>query len=308
MAHIRFITCQSLDGYFFDARQPALTIDDMILHDELVSRGHSVTPLVWSSDEANDPTGDLLLVRSPWDYFERPEEFKVWLLKMQGQNKPLFNRAEDILWNLKKNYLSEFEQAGIAIVPTLFLAKGEHLSGDFFAEIGVQDLVLKPQEGANAFLTERLCHLSSQDALAKINQALKERDFMLQPFLPQIIDEGEWSLVYFNGKYSHGFLKSPKKGDFRVQEEHGGSLYTLEVGENLIFAADKVMGMLNQAPLYARVDGVVVDGKFLLMELEMFEPELYFRVSDSAAPNMADAIEDLLVKAATNTNTSIQSK
>ena len=295
MAHIRFITCASLDGYFFDKRQPNLTIDDMILYDELLKRGHTVTPLVWDSDEAKNPEGDLLLVRSPWDYFERPDEFKAWMQLMLKQHAPLYNRPETILWNLKKTYLAEFEEAGIAIVPTLFLSKGEQLDGDFFAEIGAQNMVMKPQEGANAFLTERLGALSAEDALVKVNEALKTRDFMIQPFLSEVVDEGEWSLVYFNGKYSHGFLKCPKDGDFRVQEEHGGSLHTPEVPENIIFAADKVMAVLSETPLYARVDGVVVKGEFLLMELEMFEPELYFRVSDNAAVNMADAIEKLLL-------------
>lgn len=283
-----------MDGYFFDERQPNLTIDDMILYDELLLRGHTVTPLVWDSAEAKNPEGDLLLVRSPWDYFERPDEFKAWMGLMQSQNAPLYNRPEDILWNLKKSYLAEYESQGIAIVPTLFLNKGEELSSEFFEEIGTQNLVIKPQEGANAFMTERLVGLGIEQSIAKINALLSERDFMIQPFLPEVVDEGEWSLVYFNGKYSHGFLKCPKKGDFRVQEEHGGSLHAPDVPENIVFSADQVVSLIENTPLYARVDGVMVEGQFLLMELEMFEPELYFRVSDKAAPNMADAIEELL--------------
>ena len=295
MAHIRFVTCESLEGYFFDPKQPALTIDDMILHDELVARGHTVTPLVWSSDEAQNPEGDMLIVRSPWDYFEKTEAFKAWMLHMADIGAPLYNSANEIIWNLRKNYLADLEACGVPIIPTLFLNKDEQLGNDFFKEMGEAELVFKPQEGANAFLTERLGDKPSKSVLKRLNKALKERDYMIQPFLSQIQDEGEWSLVYFNGAYSHGFLKKAKEGDFRVQEEHGGSLHTPPVPTEIISSADTVMDALDHAPLYARVDGVMVNGEFLLMELEMFEPELYFRADKKAASNMADAIEALLL-------------
>jgi glutathione synthase/RimK-type ligase-like ATP-grasp enzyme len=117
---------------------------------------------------------------------------------------------------------------------------------------------------------------------------------MVQPFVNAIVDEGEYSLFYFGGVYSHTILKSPKRGDFRVQEEHGGRITAVAPEHDLRETADNIVASISQL-LYARVDLVRNDsGKFLLMELELIEPALYFRMDEESPRRFATALDELM--------------
>lgn len=128
---------------------------------------------------------------------------------------------------------------------------------------------------------------SPLDLLQHVAGRFDGRETMVQPFMPRILDEGEFSLFYFNGEYSHGVLKVPAKGEFRSQEERGGVIRRIRpLGE-------RVPAALEETPLYARVDFVRGDaGEFLLMELELVEPSLYLRTDPQAPFRFAAAIND----------------
>jgi hypothetical protein len=116
---------------------------------------------------------------------------------------------------------------------------------------------------------------------------------MVQPLVGEIERDGEWSLVFFTGRYSHAVLKRPRAGDFRVQREHGGTLESVDPEPSVIAAAARTIAAIpfgDAPPLYARVDGCLVGGALLLMELEVLEPELFLRCAPESAGRLADAL------------------
>jgi hypothetical protein len=136
--------------------------------------------------------------------------------------------------------------------------------------------------------------LDRETAMARapeIEAYYADRALLAQPFLPAVVDEGEFSLMYFNGAHSHTILKTPKAGDFRVQEEHGGDIRAVSTEPALHTAGDRVLAAIGEAPLYARADFVrTSDGEFMLMELELIEPSLYFRTDPESAERFARAL------------------
>ena len=115
-----------------------------------------------------------------------------------------------------------------------------------------------------------------------------------------IVEEGEFSLFYFNGEYSHAILKTPKTGDFRVQEEHGGIIQATKPTADLLATGEKIMQYISPTPLYARVDFVSTDeGEFAVVELELIEPSMYLREAAHAPRMFAEAIDSWLQKTPT---------
>jgi len=110
---------------------------------------------------------------------------------------------------------------------------------------------------------------------------------LLQPFIESIVTEGEFSLFFFGSEYSHAILKTPKKSDFKVQEEHGGVLTTIEAESSLLVCARQVLAAVNPKPLYSRVDFIRTPSGFALMELELIEPSLYFNMDPSSPARFA---------------------
>lgn len=120
---------------------------------------------------------------------------------------------------------------------------------------------------------------------------------MVQPFMPKIVTEGEFSLFYFGGIYSHTILKTPKAKDFRVQEEHGGIITQVAPSEQLLQSAQKVFNQISDELLYARIDFVRDENdNFCLMELELIEPALYLRMDKDAAQKFAKVIDASISK------------
>ncbi|MDX1440598.1 MAG: hypothetical protein R3284_11920, partial [Rubricoccaceae bacterium] len=125
----------------------------------------------------------------------------------------------------------------------------------------------------------------------ELHDAFAERAYMVQPFMQNVVDEGEFSLFYFNNVYSHTILKTPKTGDFRVQEEHGGIIQSVDTEPELLKAGDHAIASLPNL-LYARADFVREGSKFLLMELELIEPALYFRMDPASPMRFARAFDE----------------
>ena len=164
--------------------------------------------------------------------------------------------------------------------------------GEAASHFASEQIVLKPRISANADNTFWLTKQNAMQTLSEMNVAFDERDFMIQPFMAHILSEGEYSLFYFNGEYSHAILKTPKENDFRVQEEHGGRLTTIEPEMTLVEHANqcmKAISQLHQMPLYARVDFVRHQQGFALMEAELIEPSLYFNMDENSPLRFAQA-------------------
>ena len=205
----------------------------------------------------------------------------------------LANPLSVVKWNAdKKIYLRDLEKRGACIVPTLWNDRKIE-SGQlqrWFEQLKTDEIVIKPTIGANAQDAIRI--KSGAEDAAALSRIFNGRSCMVQPFMRGIVEEGEFSLFYFNGEYSHTILKTPKTGDFRVQEEHGGLIQTVEPSTDLLATGDRVIKYISPTPLYARVDFVrTANGEFAVVELELIEPSMYLRQADRAPDLFAAAID-----------------
>jgi glutathione synthase/RimK-type ligase-like ATP-grasp enzyme len=280
-----------------------LTLDDpadYVIDDELVDAplhalGWTVEAVPWRTPGAAWHRFDAIVIRSPWDYQDDPDAFLDVLEQIERSGAPLFNPLDLVRWNLRKTYLRDLAARGIPVVPTIWrdrLSAGDLVS--LFAEIGTDEAVVKPVVSANADGAFRLTRQSAAHRALEIEAYYADRPLMAQPFVQAVTDEGEFSLFYFNGEYSHAVLKTPKADDFRVQEEHGGLIQPIDPGHVLRMLGEDVLDALGSRPLYARVDFVRQNRReaFWLMELELIEPALYFRMDPDAPARFARALDD----------------
>jgi glutathione synthase/RimK-type ligase-like ATP-grasp enzyme len=161
------------------------------------------------------------------------------------------------------------------------------------AEYNESPIVLKPATAAGAKRTVKLGALDRENARAVAEEIFASGDVVIvQEYVDAIASDGEWSLVFFDHAFSHALKKRPARGDFRVQEEFGGSVAPETAPRDVIAMAAKALEASDRDFLYARIDGVVSvpHGGFCVTELEVVEPELFFRVDPHAAARFADAL------------------
>ncbi|MHB1223597.1 MAG: ATP-grasp domain-containing protein [Gemmatimonadaceae bacterium] len=277
------------------AAEPHLTVDDRLLVAPLAARGVTATAAVWSDADVAWSDFDGVIVRSCWDYHLRSREFGRWIDALEATGVPLWNPPNVLRWNAEKSYLRDLAARGVDVVPTRWVEQGATESlASVLAGTGWARAVVKPAVSAAAHDTWRT---SPDEAAAREDefQALVAVGRVLvQPYLDSIEREGEWSFVFLGGAFSHAVVKRPKMGDFRVQACHGGEERAAAAPPTLIAAAEAVVRAGAADCLYARVDGCVVDGRLLLMELELLEPSLFLAGHPAAADRLADALVDVL--------------
>lgn len=275
---------------------PLLTDEDRMLMAALRDRGVASAPLVW-----NDPMpdalgeGDTVVVRSCWDYHLQPGRFGDWLAQVEARGATLANGGERLRWNMDKRYLLELrDRHGIAVPPTMWVARGTAPElRDLAARLATDDLVVKPSVSLSAFETWRTADLPDEAAQRRFARLSAERDVIVQPYLPQVQD-GELSLVFFDGEYSHAVRKLPASGDFRVQADFGGSRRDAQPSAQLIAQARRVLAAVGGPPTYARVDALDVAGVLVLMELELIDPVLFLAFEASALERCVAAVMRLV--------------
>ncbi|MGX5173548.1 ATP-grasp domain-containing protein [Aliikangiella sp. IMCC44653] len=268
---------------------------DHLIEAPLKKAGWEVETVAWRSKQ-DWQQFDLVLIRSPWDYQLDTPKFLAVLESIENSGAKLENPLSVVRWNINKQYMQELEQAGVEILPTLWRRGIEESEiGSFFEHFDTQEIVIKPCISAGAYDTFRL---NLEQAIAQKEMLIKtfsNRDCMVQGFAQNIIDEGEFSLFYFDGELSHSILKTPKANDFRVQEEYGGHLQLVEAEVSLKHCAEIVLQALKQkfaqVLLYVRLDFVRTQTGFSLIEAELIEPSLYFNLDADSAQRFVDAIE-----------------
>jgi glutathione synthase/RimK-type ligase-like ATP-grasp enzyme len=277
---------------FLTLENPAgFVIDDDLACPPLRELGWMCDSIPWTTSGARWADYDAVIVRSTWDYTIRPDEFLATLQQIDDSGAPLFNSLDMIRWNVEKTYLRDLEDRGVPVVPTIWFDRLH--SGQLRAVLReLDEAVVKPVLGAGAIGAFRLNHNPHAEQLAAVETYFADAKAMVQPFVPSVTSEGEFSLFYFNGRYSHAILKTPKPDDFRVQEEHGAAIRAIDADEMLRRAGDVALNALGECPLYARADLVRSnDGtQFWLMELELIEPSLYLRTDAGAPQRFAEAI------------------
>ncbi len=208
-----------------------------------------------------------------WDYFEGNEAtFLAQMAKAEAKTS-VFNPFSCLEWNVRKSYLDELESAGAPVIATVTLDRVTKTGiAKAFEALKTDKIVIKPQVGGGAWRQV----LYSKGAPFPSKDQLPPHDAMVQAFLPSVVEEGEYSFLYFGGQFSHGVLKQAKKGDYRIQSIYGGTERSYTPTSKERAAARAVLDALDYTPLYARVDLLRgQDGQLKLIELEMVEPYLY---------------------------------
>jgi glutathione synthase/RimK-type ligase-like ATP-grasp enzyme len=264
---------------------------EQLLRPLLAVSGVDAQMVDWRDASVNFSKFDLLVLRSCWDYHLRAQEFADWLHRIK-RVVTVLNDVDTVLWNSNKFYLRELQERGIQIAPTCFLNRGETLTKDYLAAMeDWEKVVVKPAISASAHET-RIFEPGSQPLADHLPKLLGNADFLLQRFLPEIQTSGEISFIYIDGIYSHAVQKRPAAGDFRVQKEHGGSAELIHPAASLLHQAHMIADAAQEVStsLYCRLDAVEAEGKLILMELELIEPELFLGLAEDAAERFAAAI------------------
>jgi hypothetical protein len=260
--------------------------------DAMAARGWGVETVAWRDPEIDWNRFDAVYLCTAWDYPQHLDEFIAVLHKIEKSSALMVNPLSLVQWSLRKTYLRDLESGGADIVPSLWCddIDAEDMPG-WFAAHGSDTLIIKPQVGANAHDTFVLRQPLTADRRAELSATFQQRAFFVQRFIESIETEGEYSLFYFAGEYSHAILKTPAEGDFRSQEEHGAQIKSVQPDAKLLAAGQKLLSLLAPQPVYVRADFVRDDDRFLLMELELIEPALYLRMDDAAAMRFATAFD-----------------
>ena len=281
MKKCAFLSMDSLENFY--------AYDDMAF-EPLKKQGWLAEHVSWRKPDVDWSHYDVVVIRSTWDYQSDAPAFLACLDKIEASSAKLENSLALVKWNISKDYLRDMQRQGINIVPTLWFESFDlHQVQQGFKQFSTQQLVIKPLISANADHTYRLTAQSLVTLQDQLASEFAHRPFMLQPFLPAIVEEGEYSLFYFAGHYSHSILKKPKSGDFRVQEEHGGQLQSIEPDEEMLTCARHALASLPDDALYARIDLIRHQGEFALMEIELIEPSLYFNMDPQSPQRFVDA-------------------
>jgi len=271
-----------------DASTIDLTDGDRLLADALRRRGVEVRPMVWG---APCSPSDIVVIRSTWDYAERPDEFRAWLDVLDATGARVVNPVALLRWNMHKGYLAELAARGVTVVPTEMLVQGSTRSlADVMTARRWGQVVVKPAIGASARETVR-ADVADPAAFAvadeHVRRLVEVEDLLLQPFLPSIETDGEVSVVVIGGEITHAVAKRPAVGEWRVQSEFGGSAVRVPVTVENERSVASVLDAVEGSPTYARVDLAAVDGVLLLMELELIEPDLFFPLAPESADRFA---------------------
>lgn len=286
MKRCAFLSMDSLEDFFSY---------DTMLFEPLEKVGWLAEEVSWRKPDVDWNIYDVVVIRTTWDYQADVQEFMACLQRIETSSAVLQNSLRIVEWNVSKNYLKDLQSQGINIVPTLWFDSfklKEIQQG--FVYFDTPELVIKPLVSANADHTYRLTPENILQQADELKGIFNNREFMLQPFLTGIVEEGEYSLFYFSGHYSHSILKQPESGDFRVQEEHGGQLKSVNPCEEMLTTARHCLAALPEDVLYARIDLVRHKNEFAVIEIELIEPSLYFNMDPDSPQRFVDAFLEMV--------------
>jgi glutathione synthase/RimK-type ligase-like ATP-grasp enzyme len=266
--------------------------EDQLLQNALEDLGLQVTRTNWDNTDFNWKETKYVIFRTTWDYFDRFDEFTDWIERVKKVTK-FINPLDVVFKNMDKHYLADLENKGINIPPTIFIEKGEHDSLESIVKkSGWKELIFKPVISGAARHTYRFVFNEVVQYESLYRDLIQNESMMLQEFQTNIIPQGEVALMVFDGKFSHAILKKAKVGDFRVQDDFGGTVHPYTPSNTEIAFCEQAIKACDPLPVYARVD-IFYDNNdnLCLGELEMIEPELWFRNDPLAANKCAMAIQ-----------------
>ena len=296
MTDITLLTCRA----YYKPDNVTPYIQNILLEQELLksafeAQGLKVDITYWDNPSYEWQQTKSVLFRTVWDYFERFDEFWEWLEQVKTKTR-LINSYELIKWNIDKHYLRDLKNNDIQVVPTYFADRGNNISLKEIANLNDwKHIVIKPAISASAFNTYKITNDEIEQKEQLFHELLQTHDMLVQPFFPTISELGEASLMVFGGKFTHAILKKAKAGDFRVQDDFGGTVHDYNPTQEEIKFAEKVFQSCTSLPIYGRVDIVWDSNKHIyLSELEIIEPELWIRNRPESANKIAEAVNKIL--------------
>jgi glutathione synthase/RimK-type ligase-like ATP-grasp enzyme len=284
MMRLAIATCTEFPDLHISAQQILAPLQRRAIQTEIA---------IWNDERVHWRDYDAVLLRSVWDYHRQIDAFRAWLDHLDAVHVPVWNPPTLLRWNMDKRYLQHLLKSDVPVLPTVFVESETSLAG-ILRDNDWSRAVVKPVISAGGDNTWQTTHSQAEQHQAQFTQLVQQGGVMVQPFMPQI-EQGEWSLLYFNGLYSHALLKTPGAGQMFVHAERGGSTRQMSPPVEFIAQGTRAVRLVEQLtgvrPLYARVDGLAVDGHLMLMELECVEPELFFQHTGTDAPErFADAV------------------
>lgn len=269
--------------------------EDILLTNALQARGLRTVRVDWADKNFDWETAKTAVFRTTWDYFDRIGEFLQWL-NDTSKKIQFINPIDTILWNLDKHYLQDLADHQVNIPPTLFIEQGEPSNlQEIISKTDWQDIILKPTVSGAARHTYRISLSNLADHEIMFKRLINQESMLLQPFQHSVLKMGEIALMYFNGEYSHAILKKAKPGDFRVQDDFGGTVHDYNPSRTEIELGYQALAVCSPLPVYARVDIITNNaGNPVVSELELIEPELWLRCKPAAAELFADGIKTYL--------------
>lgn len=288
MTRLALATCAAL---------PGLHHDDRVLLDALDARGVHPRLLAWDDPSVDWDGHDLVVIRSTWDYAARRDSFVAWAARVAAATR-LWNPPDVVAWNTDKRYLRTLADAGVPVVPTRWVERGEAVDlATVMRTHGWERGVVKPVVSSGSRGTVRFDADGAPTVQPHLDDLLARGDAMIQPYLPSIEETGEISVVWIDGRITHAVRKRPGAGDFRVQEQFGGREERVDLDTDLHEVAERALRHAGDGCRYARVDVVPgLDGSYQLMELELVEPQLFLRYHHAAAERLADAVVAALLE------------
>lgn len=284
--------------------------DDPLLAEALERRGWSVEAVDWKDESVSWEAFDFVFLRSPWDYYLTPDLFLNRLREISQRCRKLIHSESLVLANINKRYLTQMGRYQDWVIPTEIVPANDVAKTDWrtrFRSHKPDRLIVKPLISAGSFRTLAIDLHKLRESVPTIAEIFQSEAVMVQPFLPTICDDGEHSLIFLGGEYYHAVLKRPKSGDFRVQLQHGGIYKRWEPDPWLVEASRTLLEYFQPGAIYARLDwvrnpDVSSPTPYLLMEIEMIEPDLYLRFTERGIEHYADLLCRTIAFAVTNTS------
>ncbi len=285
---------------YLNPKEKTTYIKNVLLEDQLVQNALEkldlkVKRVAWDDTSFPWENTKLAVIRATWDYFHRFSEFSKWLESV-SKKTTLINSKAIIDWNIDKHYLFDLQKKGIAIPETHLLKKGSTTTlKEVHTSLQWNETILKPCVSGSARHTYKLTPENLENHENLFASLISEEAFLLQTFQHNIVSKGEISLMFFNGIYTHAVLKKAKKGDFRVQDDFGGTVEKYEANLEEINFSKKAIEACFSLPVYARVDFFYNNKEELVLgELELIEPELWFRLHPEASNIFAKQLYNIL--------------
>lgn len=274
-------------GLITCSKHPHFHPEDTLLAAELAKLGVTALPVNWEEPIPTKPEWAGLVVRTPWNYHRHLAQFLTWIEAAQTR-LPMWNSLEVVRWNSHKRYLAQLSDEGLPVVPTRVFEPGQQLdAAELMGWAAGRPLVAKPAVSAGAFKTARYPQWS-EEVLAHLQDLLSSEPAMLQPYYSRIETEGEKSLIFFDGVFSHAVrrhlpLVEGPEVDYLMKLVEPNS-------QELAVAQEILEGLPYEDLLYARVD-LIPDpqGRPVLLEIELIEPQLFLREFPPGAGALARA-------------------